>query len=245
MPNLRSTPPCHISPHRCNDKGVGPQKLKFLLRFDRNVAYPLREFHKICRVCNSFQDALCVKILLNVLKGLWSYGGFKLRGSGCPQIFSTAKMSLSGHHPTTLSGYIFATKARIDSQKQLLNSNTSSTRPHNMANFGPPTAETGSGVWGTPAANFNGFRVLASRRYLLQRRRSAEANQTLHDVWPSPGLLHSICIFGGSCHLTEFCQVQNARYLQVLRSSVLSRELHLYSAGRPSRWASGHILVIT
>ena len=24
-------------PHRCNDKGVGPQKLKFLLRFDRNV----------------------------------------------------------------------------------------------------------------------------------------------------------------------------------------------------------------
>jgi len=31
-------------------------------------------------------------------------------------------------------------------------------------------------VWGTPA-NFNGFRLLAS---LLQRRRSAEANQTLH-----------------------------------------------------------------
>ena len=24
-------------PHRCNDKGVGPPKLKFLLRFDRNV----------------------------------------------------------------------------------------------------------------------------------------------------------------------------------------------------------------
>jgi len=42
-------------------------------------------------------------------------------------------------------------------------------------------AEIGSGVWGTPA-NFNGFRVLPS---LLQRRRSPEANQTLHDVWPS------------------------------------------------------------
>ena len=26
-------------PHRCNDKGVGPPKLKFLLRFDRNVKY--------------------------------------------------------------------------------------------------------------------------------------------------------------------------------------------------------------
>ena len=51
-------------------------------------AYRLRDFHKICSVCTSFQDALGVKILLDLLKGLWSYGGFKLRGSGCPQIFS-------------------------------------------------------------------------------------------------------------------------------------------------------------
>ena len=70
-------------PHRCNDNGVGPPKLKFLLRFDRNVeykrptgAYPLRDFHKICRVCTSFQDALGVKTTLDLLKGLWSYGGF-------------------------------------------------------------------------------------------------------------------------------------------------------------------------
>ena len=28
-----------------------------------------------------------VKIWLDLLKGLWSYGGFKLRGSGFPQIF--------------------------------------------------------------------------------------------------------------------------------------------------------------
>jgi len=82
-------------PNRCNDKGVGPPKLKFLLRFDQNVeykrpagAYTLCNFHKICRVCTSFQDALDVKILLDLLKGLWSYVGFKLRGSGCPQIFS-------------------------------------------------------------------------------------------------------------------------------------------------------------
>ena len=82
-------------PHQCNDKGVGLPKLKFLLRFDRNVeykrpagVYPLRDFHKICRVCTSFEDALGVKIWLDLLKGLWSYGGFKLRGSGIPQIFS-------------------------------------------------------------------------------------------------------------------------------------------------------------
>jgi len=43
-------------------------------------------------------------------------------------------------------------------EKKLLNINTSSTRLHNIANFGPLTAEIGSGVWGT-AANFNGFRV--------------------------------------------------------------------------------------
>ena len=30
------------SPHRCNDKGVGLQKLKFLLRFDQNVEAPRR-----------------------------------------------------------------------------------------------------------------------------------------------------------------------------------------------------------
>jgi len=48
-----------------------------------------------------------------------------------PQI---AKSSPSGHHSTTLSGYIFATKACIDNRKKtLLNSNTSSTCPHNMA----------------------------------------------------------------------------------------------------------------
>jgi len=135
-----------------------------------------------------------------------------------------------------------------------------------MANFGPLTAEIGSGVWGT-TANFNGFRILPS---LLQRRRSPEANQTLHDVWPSHGLVHYIYIFRGSCPLTVFCPVQYSLYVQVLRSPVLAallqavqqrasaevcgvvqgmelrnfrRGRHLYSAGRPSRWASTHIVV--
>jgi len=48
------------------------------------------------------------------------------------------KKSPSGHHRTTLSGHIFATKARIDNRKKnLLNSNLFST-------------------------NFNGFRDLAA-----------------------------------------------------------------------------------
>ena len=103
--------------------------------------------------------------------------------------------SPSGHHCKTLSGYIFATKSCIDNRKKWLNSNTSSTCPHNMVNFGPLTAEIGLPVLGTPA-NFNRFRVLAS---LLQRRRSPEANQTSHDLWSSPGLVHYIYIFGGFC----------------------------------------------
>jgi len=43
----------------------------------------------------------------------------------------------------------------------LLSSNTSSTRPYNVANFGLLAAEIVSLVWGT-AANFNEFRVLAA-----------------------------------------------------------------------------------
>jgi len=54
--------------------------------------------------------------------------------------------SPSGHHRTTLSGYIFATKARIDNWK---------------LNFGPLAAEIVSLVWGT-SGNFNGFRALAA-----------------------------------------------------------------------------------
>jgi len=79
-------------------------------------------------------------------------------------------------------------------RKNLLNSNISSTCPHNIVNFGPLIAEIGWQVWCTPA-NFNGFRVLA---LLLHRRRSTEVSQTLHDVWPSPVMVHYIRIFGSS-----------------------------------------------
>ena len=104
--------------------------------------------------------------------------------------------SPSRHHHTTLSGHIFTTKARIDNRKKnLLSSNTSSTCPDNMVNFGRLTAEIGLGVWGTPA-NFNGFRVLATARH------------------------------SGSGRAPNF--------------AALNRGRHLYSTGRPSRWALTH-----
>jgi len=77
-------------------------------------------------------------------------------------------------------------------EKNMSNSNVSSTRLHGMGNCGSLATEIDWWVWGTPA-NFNGFRVFAS---LLHRRRWTEVNQTLHDVWPSPGLVHYIYIFG-------------------------------------------------
>jgi len=77
--------------------------------------------------------------------------------------------------------------------KNALNSNISCRCSHIMANVGPLRAGVSLPVWGTPA-NFNRFRVLAS---LLQRRRSTKANQTLHNLWSSPWLVHYIYTFQG------------------------------------------------
>jgi len=135
--------------------------------------------------------------------------------------------------------------------------------PHVLANVGSLTTEIGLPVWGT-SANFNRSRVLAS---LLQRCRSPEANQTLHDVWPCPGLLRYIYISGvlapernfaackihfgpKSCVLlywerycTALKQWASAKLCGMVQGTELSnfcRGCHLY---RPSRWASAHILV--
>jgi len=115
--------------------------------------------------------------------------------------YRTQKKSPSAHHRTTLFGYIFANKARIDNWKNVLNSNTP-TCPYNMVNSGLLTAEICWRVWGTPA-NFNGFRVLAA-------------------------LLHGTLVVSVSQTLMP-----------------LDRGRHLYSAGRPSRWALAHILVLS
>jgi len=61
------------------------------------------------------------------------------------------KKSPSGHHHTNLSGYIFATKARIDNRKKiLLSSNISSTCPHNMVILRPTSGRDRSGSLGHP-----------------------------------------------------------------------------------------------
>ena len=69
-----------------------------------------------------------------------SDAGLKRAAHGSLQIQDAKKSpkikSPSAHHRATLSGDIFATKARVDNRK-LLSSNISSRCPHNMVNFGP------------------------------------------------------------------------------------------------------------
>jgi len=102
-----------------------------------------------------------------------------------------------------------------------------------MVNFGLLMAEICWRVWANPV-NFNGYRVLPS---LLQRRRLPEANQTLRDVWPSPGLVHYIDTFGISCLLMEFCHMQISLSVHLRAIAQVSRAIssplrHLSTIGK-------------
>jgi len=80
----------------------------------------------------------------------------------------------SAHHRTTLSGYIFATKAHIDNRKNVKQQYLLQMS-HNMVNFGSLAADIGPVVWGTPS-NFSGFLLLAA---LLHGTPAVGVSQTL------------------------------------------------------------------
>ena len=111
------------------------------------------------------------------------------------------KKYASVHHCTTLSGFIFATRAHIDNRKKFVKQQY---LPHMSLQYGElrPTSGSDDFVSLEDPSNFNGFRVLAA---LLHSTPAVGVSQTLQ-CW--------------------------------------TRGRHLYSAGRPSRWASAHILVI-
>jgi len=94
------------------------------------------------------------------------------------------KKSPSEHHHTTLSGYIFATKARIDNRKKVV-----------------------------------------KQQYLLHMF------PQYGELLPTSGWYRS----GSLGHPCKFRQPNLA---------ALNRGRHLYLAGRPSRWALAHILVL-
>jgi len=78
---------------------------------------------------------------------------------------------------------------------------------------------------------------------LLHRRRSPEANQTLDDVCPSPGLVHYIYIFEGPCPQQNFarCKIHFAskscvllywqRYCTALQQRGISQTLQEVGGG--------------
>jgi len=84
--------------------------------------------------------------------------------------------------------------------KKWLNSNISSTCPHNMANFGPLAAEIGSGVWSTPEK----FQRVSDLVFVTAATSLTGGQPNFADVWLSPGLVHYIYIFGGSCPWWNF-----------------------------------------
>ena len=69
-------------------------------------------FTKICRVCTPFQDALAVKILLDLLKGLCSYRGFKLRGLVTPK-FSAPPSGQTASDAKSFRGARTSTRSSI------------------------------------------------------------------------------------------------------------------------------------
>jgi len=140
-----------------------------------------------------------------------------------------------------------------------------STFLRNMANFGPLKAEIGSGVWVT-SADFNGFasclRYCSSVAHRRPTKLCTMFGRLLH--WYSihlRGLLPRDRILSGAkftlrpslafAYISSVTARHSSSWRQpncgVVRGMELRnfrRRRHLYSAGRPSRWASAHILVI-
>jgi len=75
--------------------------------------------------------------------------------------YRTQKIAILASSDNFVGLYLRSWGMYRQSEKNLLNIDTSSTCPYNMVNFSLITAEICWRVWGTPA-NFNGFRVLAA-----------------------------------------------------------------------------------
>jgi len=109
-----------------------------------------------------------------------------------------AKKSPSGHHPTTLLGYIFATKAYIDNRKKF-------PKHQYLFHMSPHYGE----LW--PTSGWDPF-VSLGHPCKFQR------------LWRLGSVTARHCSNG---RLPNF--------------AALNRGRHLYSEGRPSRWALVHI----
>ena len=173
-----------------------------------------------------------------------------------------AKNSLSAHHCTILSGYIFTAKERINNQKKnLSNCNISSSCSHNMVNFGPLTPEICWQAWCTG----NKFQQVSHLAFVTAPA-SLNGGQPNFAGCLAISRVGTLCIHSGVGLLppnrilpgSKFTLRPNLalsyrqHYCTALRDSssghqpnfvAFNRGRYLYSAGWPSCWASAHILV--
>jgi len=161
-----------------------------------------------------------------------------------------------------LSGCIFATNACIYNQKNPLNSNISSRCLHNMVNF--------TSLWLRSVGEFGALRYISTSfaswlRYCsdVAHWRPTKPCTTfgrllgcciihLRVLLPPDGILpgakFTCVLYYWQRYYTALEQRASAKIcgmlqLQGIKLRNVCRERHLYSAGRPSRWASAHILV--
>jgi len=102
---------------------------------------------------------------LDVYHMVWPYCEFRMHVWNVLHAarwkYRMQKIAILGPSDNFVGLYLRSWGMYRQSEKNLLNTDTSSTCPLNMVNFGLLTAEICWRVWGTPA-NFNGFRVLAA-----------------------------------------------------------------------------------
>jgi len=131
--------------------------------------------------------------------------------------------SPSGHHSTTLSGYIFPTKACIDNRKKLV-------KQQYLLHMTPQYGEV------RPTSGWDRFGSLGHPRYFqrLPRLGSVTVRQSSSDVsWfrycTDVVQRRSTKLWAGTLYITfstglliyrNFCQVQNSLCVQLLRSPI-------------------------
>jgi len=87
-----------------------------------------------------------------------------------------------------------------------------------MVNFGPISNRD----WFTSLGHPSKFQRVSRVGFVTVPATLNGGQPNLHYVWPSPGLVHYIYIFGGCYPLKEFRQVQNSLCVQVLRYLILA-----------------------
>jgi len=154
-------------------------------------------------------------------------------------------------------------------RKKLLNSNISSTCPHNMFNVGQLTAEIASGVW-VPLQISRGFTSWLRYCTDVGRRRSTKlcrmfghllgrytiytflgalapwrnfASWKIHFAAKSFVLLSCQRYYTAVTALEQWASAKLCDMAQGMELRNFRRGRHLYLAGRPSRWALAHDLV--